>query len=248
VGKRLILIILCAVLSVSAWAQQEDKYKFWTAGLHVRPLIPSNFLQTSTIEVRGNPDDGNEYMRMVIDQRMGFSFGMVVRKNFTQRFAMETGVNYVRRNYTVSATDLDSSITTALDYSLAGYEVPLMALVYIRLAEQVYMNTALGVAVDIMARSVTSSERYFDHYTAIRKVNGAVVANLGVEYRTVNSGTIYIGATYHQPTGPIGDTKINYFRETQFVDSSLETPLNGTYLTLDLRYYFHEGDKRRRRR
>lgn len=226
---------------------QEDRYKFWMAGLQVRPIIPSNLLQTSTIELSGNPDEGNEYLRMVINQRMGYSFGMVVRKNFTQRFAMETGVNYVRRNYTVEATDRDSSITTSLDYSLAGYEVPLTAIVYIRLAEQVYMNTALGVAVDIMARSVTSSERYFDHYTAIRKVNGAVVANLGVEWRTNNSGTFYIGATYHQPTGPIGDTKINYFRTTSVTDASLETPLNGTYLTLDLRYYFHEGDKRRRR-
>lgn len=217
------------------------------AGLQFRPVIPSNLLQTSTIELSGTPDEGNEYLRMVINQKVGYSFGMVIRKNFTQRFAMETGVNFVRRNYTVEATDRDSSITTALDYGLSGYEVPLMALVYIRLADQVYMNTALGVAVDIMARSVTSRDRYFDHFTAIRKVNGAVVANLGVEWRTQNSGTLYIGATYHQPTGPIGDTKINYFRTTSVTDASLETSLNGTYLTLDLRYYFHEGDKKRRR-
>ncbi len=226
-------------------AQQND-YNFITAGLTFRPIIPSNLLQTSTMQVSGNEEDGNEYLRLTVDQRLGYSFGMVVRKNFTRRFAIETGVNFVRRSFDVIVLDREHNNTDSVDFGISSYEVPLMALVYIRLGEQLYMNTALGVSLDIGARSVANNNRSFDHFTAIRKIYGGIIANLGVEWRSEKSGTFYIGATYHQPTGPIADTKINYFRQTSFSDASLETPLNGSYLTLDLRYYFHEGDGKRR--
>lgn len=243
-----IAVLFCAFGEVRA---QQNEYNFTTAGLTIRPIIPSDFLQTATIQVTGNAADENEYLRLTLEQRVGYSFGMVVRKNFTQRFAMETGVNYVNRGYDVSVTDLDSSQTDAVDFNIASYEIPVMAIVYIRLGEQLYMNTALGLSLDIGARAVANNTRFFDHFTAIRKLNAGVIANLGVEWRTEFSGTIYVGATYHQPTGPIADTKINYFRTSSGSDASIETPLNGTYLTLDLRYYFHEsldGKRPRRKR
>lgn len=229
----------------SGVSAQPNEYNFITAGLTFKPIIPSNLLQTATVQVSGNEVDENEYLRLTVDQRLGYSFGMVVRKNFTQRFAMETGVNFVRRGFDVEVLDREFDVSDTVDFGISSYEIPVMALVYIRLGEQLYMNTALGLSLDIGARSVANNTRSFDHFTAIRKFNAGVIANLGVEWRTEKSGTFYIGATYHQPTGPIADTKINYFREAHASDASLETPLNGTYLTLDLRYYFHEGDKGR---
>lgn len=220
---------------------QRDQYNFMTAGLTFRPIIPSNLLQTASIQVTGNVEDENEYLRLRVDQRLGYSFGMVVRKNFTQRFAMETGVNFVRRGFDVEVTDLDSSYTSGVDFGISSYEIPLMALVYIRLGEEVFMNTALGLAMVIGARSVANNNEDFDHFTAIRKFNGGVLANIGVEWRTRKMGTFYLGATYHQPTGPIADSKVNYFRISSVSDASIETPLNGTYLTIDLRYYFGEN-------
>lgn len=220
---------------------QRDQYNFMTAGLTFRPIIPSNLLQTASIQVTGNVADENEYLRLTVDQRLGYSFGMVVRKNFTQRFAMETGVNFLRRGFDVEVTDLDSNITSGVDFAISSYEIPLMALVYIRLGEEVYMNTALGLAMVIGARSVANNNQEFDHFTAIRKFNGGVLANIGVEWRTEKMGSFYLGATYHQPTGPIADTKINYFRQSGVSDANIETPLNGTYLTIDVRYYFGEN-------
>lgn len=224
---------------------QQNEYNFITAGIGFRPIIPSNLLQTSTMQVSGSPEEGNEYLRLTVDQKLGYSFGMVVRKNFTERFAMETGVNFVRRGFDVEVRDVEFEQTDSVDFGISSYEIPVMALVYIRLGEQLYMNVALGLSLDIGARSVANNTRAFDHFTAIRKYNAGVIANVGVEYRTEESGTFYLGATYHQPTGPIADTKVNYFRNSSGSDANLETPLNGSYLTLDLRYYFHEGDRGR---
>lgn len=211
-----------------------------TVGLKFRPIIPSSILRTDRQQVTGNEADGNSYLRLTVDQRVGYSFGMLVRKNFTRRFAMETGVTYVRRGFDIEVTDLDSNRTDFQDFALTAYEIPVMALVYIRLGEEFYMNTSLGVSLDIGARSVANNTTFYDHFTAIQKFNAAILGNVGVEWRTRDSGSLYLGLTYHQPTGPIADTKINYFRTSSVSDASIETPLNGTYLTLDLRYYFHE--------
>lgn len=212
-----------------------------TVGLKFRPLIPSQLLRTANQTVTGNEQDGNGFLRMSVDQKLGYSFGMTVRKNFSQRFAIETGVNFLRRGYDVAVTDLDSNLTEAVDFGISAYEIPLSALVYIRLGEQLHMNTALGFSLDIGARSVANNTRTFDQFTAIRKFNGGIVANVGLEWRTKKTGSMYVGATYHLPTGPIADTKINYYRTGGNSDGSLETPLDGSYLTLDLRYYFHES-------
>lgn len=242
------LIIGFSLLSGKALIAQDNPYSFWSAGLQFRPIIPSNLLQTSTIELRGNEADGNEYLQMVINQRLGYSFGMVIRKNFTQRFAIESGVNYVRRSYQLDVTDTDSMITSGVDFGLSHYEIPLTAVVYIRLGEDLYMNTALGLSLDIAARSIVNGTPYFDNFTAIRKLSGAALANVGVEYRTKDSGSFYVGATYHQNMWPIADTKVNHFRDSGASDADLQTPLSGTYLTLDLRYYFSEGSDGRGRR
>ncbi len=241
----MVLALACSMVG-NLHAQVND-YNFWMAGLHFRPLIPTNVPQRTTIEVSGTPGEANEFMRVAINPQFGYSFGMIVRKNFTQRFAIETGINYVRRFYQVDVTDVDSAVTSSVDFGLTGYEIPLVALVYIRLGEDFYMNTSLGVSVDFMARSIANGTRYFDNFTAIRKVSGAALANVGVEYRSRNSGTFYVGVTYHQSAWPIADTKINYFRGS-FQDASVETPLDGTYFTLDLRYYFNEQVGRRRQR
>lgn len=247
---RLLTIFITAVFLLTGFGAnaQRNEFNSLTVGLKVRPIIPSGLLRTATAEVTGNAADENEFLRLSVDQKLGYSFGLLVRKNFTRRFAMETGVTYVRRGFDVAVTDLDSNRTDEVDFGLTSYEIPVMALVYIRLGEQFYMNTSLGLSLDIGARSVANKpeSNIYDHFTAIRQFNGGVLANVGIEWRTEESGSFYLGATYHQPTGPIADTKVNYFRTSSASDASIETPLSGTYLTLDIRYYFHEpinGDR-----
>jgi len=220
---------------------QRGEYTFMTAGLHVRPIIPSDLLRTASVEVSGTPGTANEYLQLTVNQRTGYSFGMIVRQNFTKRFAIESGINFVRRNFGIEVLDKDSGITDNQTFGLSGYEIPLVALVFIRLGDQLYMNTSMGASLDFGARSVANGTTRFDHYTAIRKTNAAAIANVGFEWRTKENGSIYLGATYHQPFGPIADTQINYFRTSLYSDARIVTPLAGTYLTIDLRYYFHES-------
>jgi len=241
---RLLLLI---GLSLNGFAQKSDDV-FMTAGLHFRPIIPSELLRTSSIEVNGTTGEANEYLRLTVNQRTGYSFGMIVRQNFSKRFAVESGINFVRRNFGLEVLDKDSGFVDTQTFGLSGYEVPLVAMVFIRLGDQLYMNTSMGASFDIGARGVANGTAKIDHYTAVKKSNVAAIANVGFEWRTKKDGSIYIGATYHQPFGSIADTKINYFRNPSFSDASIETPLAGTYLTIDLRYYFHESAEGRERR
>jgi hypothetical protein len=227
---------------------QRNEYTFMTAGLTFRPIIPSSFLRTASETTKGTPGEANEYLELTINQKTGYSFGMVIRQNFTKRFALESGINFVRRNLEIEVLDVDSGFVDTQTFGISAYEVPLMAMVFIRLGDQLHMNTSLGASVDIGARSVANGTERMDQYTAIRKVVGSAIANLGFEWRTEENGSIYIGATYHQPFSPIADTKVNYFRDPSFSDASIQSPVSGTYLTLDLRYYFHESAEGREAR
>ena len=74
-------------------------------------------------------------------------------------------------------------------------------------------------------------------------IQAGVVGNLGVEYRTEKSGTFYLGATFHRPFNDMALAEFTYYGPN-FFPYSLSTMLDGSYLTVDLRYYFHEDPDR----
>ena len=71
-----------------------------------------------------------------------------------------------------------------------------------------------------------------------RRVQPALIANVGWEYRTEEKGIWYIGGSFHRPFLPMYKATVGYVTDTY--TNNTETNLTGNYLTLDLRYFFHE--------
>lgn len=202
-----------------------------TVGIQYKPVFTIDFLNPKAETVLQNN------VNFSVGLSSGFAAGMVIRRGITDRYSIEGGLNYVKRNYEASATE--GNISETSKFGIIGYEIPLSGLVYIQLGEQWYMNASLGVAADMFASNTTTSGTYVSTYS-LRKsvVTAGVLANLGWEFRTEKAGYFYLGASYHNPFSDIYLTQIQY--QNNSTNEVVEIPLSGTYLTLDIRYFFHE--------
>ena len=72
----------------------------------------------------------------------------------------------------------------------------------------------------------------------------ALQANIGFEYRTYESGFWYLGFSYHQPFTNLTEAVVG-FGEIQSSNDFTFFDVSGTYLTIDLKYFFHEPATRR---
>lgn len=106
------------------------------------------------------------------------------------------------------------------------------------------MNTSLGASLTAYPSDVKTvnpigiNERFQQEGAYRSKVQGAALANVGWEYRTKSSGTFYLGASYHLPFIPIMTFAMSY--EFEGGPMVARDNIRGSFLTLDLRYYFHE--------
>lgn len=214
-----------------SFAQQS----IMTVGFQIKPIFRGEIFSAKDIEKTQDSID------FTVATMLGFSAGMVLRKGITKTISFETGINYVKRVYNLSITD--SNFTGESKFRIIGYEIPLLALIYIRIGEKIYMDNALGFSIDLFPSDVITSASYFKHFSRRTSfIIPALLANLGWEYRTDKSGFFYIGASYHRPFLKIMSTKIRYNRDNKI--SELETKLAGSYLTIDFRYFFPEAPEK----
>ncbi|MCF8258519.1 MAG: hypothetical protein K9J06_13265 [Flavobacteriales bacterium] len=237
------LILLCPALG-----QQN----VLTAGLQFQPIFPVSFLNTADQEVRNSQGT----VTTLLSPKFSFSAGMVVRWGFHKRLSLETGINFVQRNYDVTlSTDTFSGTS---DFTIIGYEHPIKLLVFVRLADKLFMNAAGGVQLTFFPSDIFTSDTYFRH-SGLRLgvgqfLHGGGIANLGLEYRTKGAGYFYLGATYHVGFGDIYRSKFQYVSD-DVQSEAMPIWLNGSYLTFDVRYFFHsmplerkEGKKKKKSR
>jgi hypothetical protein len=216
----------------------------FTVGLQYKPIIPSNLFRAGETDIFTERTN----LTYTISQKPGYSFGMIVRRGISKNWTFETGISYVKRNFTLEVADTDTSITIEKQtFSIIGYEVPLVMMLNVQLDEQLFMNAAFGTSIDIFPSSVGSANTQFDQISARKRwIQLAMLANIGWEYRTKKNGAIYIGGSYHRPFSAIYRTKITYYAKTYY-DSTIGE-LSGNYLTVDLRYYFHDKNNERNSR
>jgi hypothetical protein len=233
------ILLLGTILMVAAdsiHAQQRTT----SVGLCYRPIFPLAFLGT------GEEQQSVDNINFTLGLKSGFSGGMVIRRGFTELLSGEIGINYVKRNYDYSITDSGKVFNDG--FTLIGYEVPISLLAFIQLGEAVFMNASMGVGLDAFASSVRTYNDNYEQF-AIKKhsVEPSLNANIGWEYRTYKSGAIYLGATYHRPFSEVFTNSTIYRKGT--VETGSFTQLSGSYLTADLRYYFHaEKDAKKKRK
>jgi hypothetical protein len=210
-----------------------------TFGIQVKPVIPLDYFDPSiTVE--------REHLTGTIALTGGYSFGMNVRVGISNTISLETGISQINRNYGFDLVNDTSGYAEGSTFRYIGYEIPVVALVYIRLGERAWMNAALGFSLDLYPSDVQKDIQEGRAY--VFRNNWAqfgALANLGVEYRTERSGYFYLGGSFHRPFGEMAFADLTYYGPS-FFPYTMRTPLDGGYLTLDLRYYFHEDPEKRK--
>lgn len=243
-AKCCILLLFFLAMAFSVTGQIDVT----TFGVQFKPIIPSRFFNAGIEEV-----NGDQY-QLTKTPRLGYNFGMVIRKGFTDLFSAELGINYTRRRFDLQVQDISESIDEQLSFIYTAYEIPLQGLLYVQLGEEIWMNAAAGFSVDMYpsdlfgATSVRRDATIYDIEQRTLRSNWvqiALIANYGFEWRTKEDGIFYLGASYHRPFNDMAITRVTYkIDNVPFVE---EVSLNGNYLTLDLRYFFHEDPERRRK-
>ena len=212
-----------------------------TFGLQVKPVVPLFFFDP-LVTVEAPPLRGS--MELI----GGLSFGMVIRHGLAKSISFETGINQITRRYDFGVANDTSGYDEIGQLRYVGYEIPLLVMVYIRLGQRTWMNTALGFSLDMYpsdARSDIEEGRAYVYRN--NWIQMGVVGNMGVEYRTERSGYFYLGATYHRPFNDMAVADLTWY-DMNFLPTVMRTSLDGSYLTMDFRYFFHEAPEKSRAR
>ena len=172
---------------------------------------------------------------------------MVIRHQINKTFSLESGLNYTQRNFKLSITNNAINLSDFTDFSMRSYEFPIQLLTYVRASENWYLNIAFGISHNVLASNIFSygeEKNDFFFQNTYRKNGGysALLANVGMEYRTESKGYYYFGTSLHRAWKAIGriypeyDDKTNIFNE----DKEFYFDMLGNFVTIDLRYFFTE--------
>lgn len=234
---RKISTIIMLVLIASTAVGQKGNTKF---GFQLKPIVPNRLI--GFYEQPFNKDQ----FESTVTQKFGFSGGMRLRVGLSDRLALESGINYNQRNYDLNFAVPDSGYSGLNDVGVVSYEIPLSFMVFIRLADDIYMNTSVGPALTFFPSDVRTytpigaNERFQQEGAYRSKAQGAVNANIGFEWRNKDVGTFYLGSSYHLPFAPIMTFAMSYeYNASQNV--VVRQNISGSYLTIDLRYYLPES-------
>ena len=237
----IIIVVVSCNNNANAQAHRTKSENFF--GIQVKPLIPFGLVGDQAFDMA---EDGFE---TTISPIFGYSYGGIVRIGLTELLAIETGINYTRRNYKASYSVPDSNVYAEDDLGYVSFDIPLNFLVYIKLGKQIYMNVGIGASGNFNAsniRSLINPEgkhlfifegkryNYFDFNAN---------ADLGFEYRTHSSGTIYLGLSSRVPFSPALEIATAY--EFGTYKTVAKTDIDGSTFALCLKYFFHNQKRKK---
>lgn len=209
-----------------------------TFGIQYKPIIPNPIIGTY------NQDFSVDNFESSIQQKLGHAFAMVIRQGLNDVVSFETGLAFTQRNFRLDFALQDSGYSAQSKVGIVSYEIPFKGLIFIRLGDYTFMNTAIGASFnyypsDVSVNVPIKSNQYFLQEGArLNRIQGALLADIGFEYRTKKSGYFYLGTSYNLPFASIITFAMSYEHppgKTLFIDN-----IRGSYLTVDFRYYFNE--------
>ena len=225
-----ILLMLGILASLNASAQLAP-----VVGIVVKPIIPSELFSNSSFKA------GADNVIFTIKPEVGYNFGAVIRKAVYKGISIESGITYTLRKYSVSAVD-SSGFSAGTSFRMVSYEIPIMALFYVHIFPQDYIDGAFGMSADFFASDVETKNDNIDALTKTRYwVAPALNAAIGYEHRTKKNGYFYIGGSYHRMLTTMAYTKIAFSHDTKY--SNVITPLVGNYFALDFKYFLPNNDR-----
>ncbi len=234
--KRLLLILFIGTC-FTASAQKPGKERVPSYfGFRVAPVFPTRFI--------GSP---NTYLEedgwyTDLNQMLGYSFGGTVRAGVKKLIAIETGINFTQRQFSLETGVPDSNSYAYDTLSFIEYDMPINALFYIQLSEKIYADAALGVTVtykptDIGVLNQPGGKFLYQHTGLVmRRTSFDFNANLGFEYRTEKKGFFYIGGAARVPISPLISLIAEYKYDGHY--QRLIGDVDGSFLSLEFKYFF----------
>ena len=148
--KKIILPILLFLISSVAIAQKGENI----FGFQFKPIVPNKFIG----EYERN-FDSLPVFHSQSKQKVGYSFGMVMRHYFKDNVALETGINFTKRNFNLHYEANEGAFSEIQDLSVGyiNYQIPVSALIFIKLSNELYMNASGGVNFDFYPSAVSKS-------------------------------------------------------------------------------------------
>ncbi len=243
-NKKIVYFLFLLVLSGNVFGQKSNANEF-LFGFQLRPIVPNAYLNTA-IETASLPN-----FTYTAKSNVGISFGSIIRKPIGKFWNLETGLNYVKRSYSLGFNLNDSvQVNSTQNMTFIAYEIPIQALIYVRLGKSWYMNASAGISLDFFPSETEtfSSEKvdstYYDFSQKTFRIRWSALAaqsNLGFEYRTEKQGYYYIGASFHRPFGRIAGTQA--LVESTSGSDRLWLSLSGSYFSVDLKYFLYDKYK-----
>lgn len=235
--KGKIIFILFFYFAFNANSQNSKT----TFGIQYKPIIPAEYFNAADLS------ESSASYNFSLNPKYSNSFGMVIRRQINKTFSVESGLNYTQRNFKLSITNSAINLSDFTTFGMRSYELPLQFLTYVRASENWHLNIAFGISHNVLASDIFSygeEKNYFYFQNTYRKNGGysALLANLGMEYRTESKGHYYFGASLHKAWKAIGriypeyDDKTNIFNE----DKEFFFDMLGNFVTIDFRYFFTE--------
>ncbi len=153
-------------------------------------------------------------------------------------------MNFVKRNYDINIITNDT--TNYIQNStlkFIGYEIPVLALVFIRIADKIHMHNAFGICNNFYPSDVVTGEKINilgRRAGFLAFMQTSLLANVGFEYRTEKDGTFYIGGTYQYHFKDM--LQIEFHDEDIYGKPDAITTISGNYFVLNLKYYFPQNN------
>lgn len=237
-GKITASIFLVLALLISGKLNAQTGLT--TFGITFKPMIAGSLINEGEETLR----EGS--VEFSTPKLFGYNAGMVVRHNFTKLFALESGISFTQRNFDLIVKDASKDYTFSKQFGIVGYEIPVQGLVYVQLSKQIFMDVSFGFVADLYPSDVAVIDAEYNRVImeGRRKewIQGSLIANIGWEFRTKKSGAFYFGGTYHRSFSDSYGFLMEYDYEPDNLNSQstkLLQIINGNYLTLDFRYFFH---------
>lgn len=225
--KKLAFIV---VFLIGASTQSFSQNKGFTGGFQFKAMLGNGVFSNDPIE---NTSDS---LNISIKQNFGYVFGMTIRKQFNKTLAVESGLRFAQRNYSTTIDSTYGAYNGKIDYRIIAYEIPIKAMIRLRASDNSYFSVSLGVQMDLYPSDIYANDNEWQ-VQVVRKswIQGSMLANIGWELTPDDLGTFYGGFSFNQPfVDPLGQNTGPY--GAAFAVNN--TRLNGTYFSLDLRYYF----------
>lgn len=243
---RVFYLFFALLFSCTAFAQERQV----SFGALVEPIIPSSLFRISTDVKR------IDNVLFTSTPKPGYAFGGILKFDFTSRLSFETGINYLVRNYEMTAEETSNLMT--LDFMEDSYEIPLTMKYFVRLGPQLYLSNSAGLSLLFIPGSIETKVQkgvefnddymFFMQQSLIRRTMvPAFKGGFGLQYRTSEHGSFYF-ETYYRLFSVYYDTRLSYFNAATNVDL-INIGINsiGDYFGFSIRYTFPPSDLIRRK-